>query len=64
MKIIEIEVKPNGQTTLATIGFQGEECKEATTKLKEALGVVKEETPTSEMFISNAQGEKQVTLGS
>jgi hypothetical protein len=53
MKIIEIEVKISGETTITTMGFQGEECKKATKGLKAALGDVKDEKPTSEMFISN-----------
>lgn len=37
-KIIEIIVSPTGETRLETKGFSGEECKEASKFVEQALG--------------------------
>ena len=47
-KIIEIIVSPTGETRLETKGFTGEECKEASKFVEEALGVKQVEQVTAE----------------
>ncbi len=50
MKQIEITFGPQGEVRLATEGFAGKECREASRFLEEALGPVVEETLTGEYF--------------
>ena len=48
-KIIEIIVSPKGETRLKTKGFAGEECREASKFLEEALGMKQAEQMTAEL---------------
>ena len=47
-KIIEIIVSPTGETRLETKGFSGEECKEASKFVEQALGNCQSERLTAE----------------
>lgn len=47
-KIIEIIVSPTGETRLETKGFSGEECKEASKFVEQALGNRQRERLTAE----------------
>ena len=47
-KIIEIIVSPTGETQLETKGFAGEECKEASKFVEQALGNCQRERLTVE----------------
>ncbi|MEX2170058.1 MAG: DUF2997 domain-containing protein [Pirellulales bacterium] len=50
MKRIEIIVTPNGGTHIETKGFTGSECRNATRQIEEALGIVRNDQPTAEMY--------------
>ena len=47
-KVIEIIVSPKGETRLETKGFSGEECKEASKFVEQALGAAAGEQMTAE----------------
>ena len=51
-KIIEIIVSPKGETRLETKGFIGEECREASKFVEEALGSAASERMTNESYQS------------
>lgn len=57
MKIIEIIVSPQGQTTLQTKGFSGASCREASRTLEQALGLVQSDRPTAEMHQTQQAGQ-------
>jgi len=50
VKTIEITIDPKGQTTIATKGFTGQDCREASRLLEIALGQRTAETLTGEFF--------------
>jgi DUF2997 family protein len=49
-KIIEVVVRPNGNTSLETKGFVGRECLEASRFIEQALGASAHEHLTSEFY--------------
>ena len=51
-KIIEVIVSPTGETRLETKGFSGEECKEASKFVEQALGATAGEQMTAEFHQS------------
>ena len=53
-KIIEIIVSPTGETRLETKGFTGEECKEASKFVEQALGVAEGEQMTAEIHLTES----------
>lgn len=50
MKTIEITIDTKGEISVQTKGFSGASCKEASKALEEALGIVRSDTPTAEMY--------------
>jgi hypothetical protein len=48
MKTIEITVDPHGDTTVATRGFAGPSCREASRPYEEALGISMAERLTAD----------------
>ena len=50
MKSIEIIVSPKGETVIQTKGFAGDECRQASKALEQALGLVQSDRPTAEMY--------------
>ncbi len=50
MKLIEIIVTPNGETTVQTKGYAGSDCLAASKFLEQALGATFADTKTSEYF--------------
>jgi hypothetical protein len=50
MRIIQIIIDPAGQTHIETQGFAGASCREASKRLEEAMGIVKSDTPTVELY--------------
>ena len=60
-KIIEVTVSPQGETTIQTKGFTGEQCRDATRSLEAALGVRTREQLTPEFHApaTNAQAARQ-----
>jgi hypothetical protein len=59
MKIIEITVSPTGQTSVQTKGFVGNECRDASKFLEDALGQRVHETLSAE-FHQTAQQQQVV----
>lgn len=52
MKIINILVRPNGETVLETHGFTGEQCQSASRFLEQALGRTVHAQRTAEFYES------------
>lgn len=50
MKTIEIIVSRTGETTVQTKGFSGSSCREASKSIEQALGLVRSDKPTGEMY--------------
>ena len=60
MKTITLIIMPTGETQLQTQGFQGSECKAASTALEQALGLVTQEQRTTEYYLgSEIQVQRQ-----
>ena len=59
MRIIEVVVSPQGETTVQTKGFAGAECLKASRWIEQALGVAAADQKTSEFF-SNTNEEQHV----
>ena len=57
MQVIEILVRPNGETQLLTKGFSGNSCREASAFLEQALGQSVCEQVTSEFFQQAPTGQ-------
>jgi hypothetical protein len=55
MTTIEIIVDPAGEARLQTHGYAGPSCRDASKLLEQALGAVRSDTPTSEMYQSQSQ---------
>jgi hypothetical protein len=55
MKIIEILISPEGETRVATKGFAGAECRQASQFIEKALGTQISETFTSEFYQQQTQ---------
>lgn len=56
-KIIEITVRPDGQTSVETKGFAGAACRDASRFIEQALGQRLADLPTSEMYLPAATQE-------
>ena len=52
-KTIEIIVSPTGETRLETKGFAGEECREASKFVEQALGSRQAETTTADFYAAD-----------
>lgn len=50
MRTIEVTISPKGETTIATKGFTGSSCREASKFLEDALGQRVSERPTAEFY--------------
>jgi len=48
MKTIEVIVRPDGKVQVETKGFAGSECRQASAKLEQALGLKSSEHVTAE----------------
>jgi hypothetical protein len=60
MAEILVKIKPNGETHVEAVGYQGESCSLATAPYIQALGVKTGDLPKTEMFQTNeAQQEQQ-----
>ena len=62
MKIIEIIIAPNGQSTVETKGFTGSECRDASRFIEQAIGQQTNEILKSE-FHQAATAQQQVQQG-
>ena len=47
---IEVTVSPAGEIRIETRGFQGQACRNADAFLRSALGLVRSDQPTAEMY--------------
>ena len=62
-KIIEVTVRPNGQTNVETKGFAGAECQEASRFVELALGKRLGEQLTTEFHSARNTCEQRQTEG-
>lgn len=62
-KRITVTIKKGGSLEVATDGFSGKECKDATKALEKALGSVTEDNPTQEMHQTAGNSNTQSTSG-
>ena len=60
MKTIIITVSPTGETQVATRGFEGSACQEASSLLEQALGARQQERLTAEFYQTQSQNEQQL----
>jgi hypothetical protein len=58
-KTIEIIVMPNGQATVATKGFQGASCREASRFVEQAIGKSAGERLTPEFYQTESVQQSQ-----
>lgn len=58
MKIIEVVVRPDGETTVQTRGFAGSDCVQASKFLENALGTVVNDVKTAEFYGTNSQQQE------
>jgi hypothetical protein len=58
VRIIEVIVSPQGETTVQTKGFVGAECLQASKWLEQALGITASDVKTAE-FHQQAVAEQQ-----
>ena len=49
-RVIEVIVSPKGETSIQTKGYAGADCLQASKFLEQALGVVAQESKTSEFY--------------
>ena len=63
MKTIEITVSPKGETTVATRGFSGASCREASKFVEQALGQRLDERLTAEFHQSETNVQQQNLRG-
>jgi hypothetical protein len=59
VKQITITVTPDGQTTVTAAGFEGNQCREATARLREVLGQTQSEQLTPEYFQTRTAAAQQ-----
>ena len=59
VRIIEVVVSPQGETTVQTKGYVGAECLQASKWLEQALGIATSDSKTAE-FHQQATAEQQV----
>ena len=58
MPRITITISPTGQTTVATSGYRGKSCKDATRQLEQALGTVESDRKSPEYYQPQATGQQ------
>jgi hypothetical protein len=54
-RIIEVTVSPTGETTVQTRGYAGADCLRASKFLEQSLGVIVNETKTTEFYQASEQ---------
>ncbi len=58
MRIIEITVSPQGETTVQTKGYSGGECLQASKFLEQALGIANKDSKTAEFYTTQQQHQE------
>ncbi len=61
MRTIQITVSPTGETTVATLGYQGSECQAASRFIEDALGQRVSEQLTSEFHAAAVETSLSTT---
>jgi hypothetical protein len=59
MKQIVVTISPNGQTTVAAEGFEGSQCRDATARLREILGLSIKEQLTPGYYQSRTTAQQE-----
>lgn len=59
MKTIEIVISPTGQSTVATTGFTGSSCRDASRLIEQALGKKTEEKLTADFYATANEQVRQ-----
>lgn len=59
VRVIQVNISPQGETVLETKGFSGSDCLEASKFLEQALGLPAVERKTAEFYLP-AQADQQV----
>jgi len=59
MKTIEIIISPKGETTVATHGFAGKSCRDASKFIEQALGQQTNEQLTAEFYQTQSATQQQ-----
>jgi len=57
-RIIEVTVSPTGETTVQTKGYAGADCLQASKFLEQSLGLIVNETKTTEFYQTTEQHEQ------
>jgi hypothetical protein len=55
VKQIEFTVSPQGKVDLKTTGYAGAQCQDASAPFEAALGLKQRDTPTNELYATEAQ---------
>jgi hypothetical protein len=63
VKIIEVIIRPDGQSTIETTGFSGSSCRDASRFLELALGSTASETLTAEYHQAASSSQFQHESG-
>jgi hypothetical protein len=63
MKVIEVIIHPNGQSTIQTAGFQGPACREASRFLEQVLGSTTSEELTADYHLAAPTSQLQHEQG-
>lgn len=63
MKTLEITVNPQGETTVATRGFVGPSCREASRSYEELLGARLADRATPEMHLTPTENRLDLRQG-
>ena len=58
MPRITITISPTGQTVVATSGYRGKSCQDATRQLEQALGTVESNRKSPEYYQTQATGQQ------
>jgi hypothetical protein len=59
VRIIEVVVSPQGETTVQTKGFVGADCLQASKWLEQALGIATSDNKTAEFFQAAVAEQQQ-----
>ena len=58
MPQIKVTVSPTGEVVIATTGYKGKACQDATSQMEKALGVVASDKKAPEFYASESQSQQ------
>lgn len=61
-KMINVTISPEGGVVFDTEGFVGNECKDATKKLEQAVGAASDVTLKPEYYLQNQKEEEEIRI--